>query len=46
MKKSRTVHPPLGLNLRPRVVCPRVELLIDAEVELLELAVRSGLLRC
>lgn len=46
MKKSRTVRAPLVLNLRPRVLCTRVALLIDAELELVELAVRSGLLWC
>ena len=43
MKKSRTVRPAAGVESPPPRRLPLVELLIDTEAELFELAVRSGL---
>ena len=43
MKKSRTVRPPAGVESPPTRRLPLVELLVDTEAELFELAVRSGL---
>ena len=43
MKKSRTVRPPAGVESPTTRRLPLVELLIDTEAELFDLAVRSGL---
>ena len=43
MKKSRPVRPAAGVESSPTCRLPLVELLIDTEAELFELAVRSGL---
>ena len=43
MKKSRTVRPPAGVESPTTRRLPLVELLVDTEAELFELAVRSGL---
>ena len=43
MKKSRTVRPPAGVESPTTRSLPLVELLIDTEAELFDLAVRSGL---
>ena len=43
MKKSRTVRPAADVESPPPRRLPLVELLIDTEAELFELAVRSGL---
>ena len=43
MKKSRTVRPPAGVEFPTTRRLPLVELLIDTEAELFDLAVRSGL---
>ena len=43
MKKSRSVRPAAGVESPPPRRLPLVELLIDTEAELFELAVRSGL---
>ena len=42
MKKSRTVRPAAGVESPPPRRLPLIELLIDTETELFELAVRSG----
>ena len=43
MKKSRTVRPTAGVESQTTRRLPLVELLIDTEAELFDLAVRSGL---
>ena len=43
MKKSRTVRPTAGVESPTTRRLPLVELLIDTEAELFDLAVRSGL---
>ena len=43
MKKSRTVRPTAGVESPTTRSLPLVELLIDTEAELFDLAVRSGL---
>ena len=43
MKKSRTVRPTAGVESQTTRQLPLVELLIDTEAELFDLAVRSGL---
>ena len=43
MKKSRTVRPTAGVESLTTRRLPLVELLIDTEAELFDLAVRSGL---
>ena len=43
MKKSRTVHPTAGVESPTTRRLPLVELLINTEAQLFDLAVRSGL---
>ena len=43
MKKSRTVRPTAGVESQTTRRLPLVELLIDTEAELFDIAVRSGL---